>query len=95
MSCAFLVSLFKSELINIIGISNVKTTTILHTPLLKSIINEEVISTNLRIGIIEFDNMNPILSNNKNVQDLSRLIFEPLFTLTEDYKLKGILADEC
>ena len=33
-------SLFKSELINIIGTSNVKTTTILHTPLLKSIISD-------------------------------------------------------
>lgn len=32
--------LFKSELINIIGTSNVKSTTILHTPLLKSIIND-------------------------------------------------------
>ena len=32
--------LFKNELINIIGTSNVKTTTILHTPLLKSIIND-------------------------------------------------------
>lgn len=31
---------FKSELIDIIGKSNVKTTTILHTPLLKSIIND-------------------------------------------------------
>lgn len=30
---------FKEELINIIGISNIKTDTILHTPLLKSIIN--------------------------------------------------------
>ena len=32
--------LFKRELINIIGKSNVETTTILHTPLLKSIIND-------------------------------------------------------
>lgn len=61
----------------------------------KDITDEKVISTNLRIGIIEFDNMNPILSNNKNVHDISRLIFEPLFTLTEDYKLKGVLAEEC
>lgn len=53
-----------------------------------------VISNNLRIGIIEFDNFNPLLSNNKNVQDISRLIFEPLFTLTEDYKLEGALAKE-
>lgn len=54
-----------------------------------------VISTDLRIGIIEFDNMNPILSNNKNVQDISRLIFEPLFTITQDYRIEGILAKEC
>lgn len=33
-------NLFKNELINVIGISNVKSTTILHTPLLKSIIND-------------------------------------------------------
>ena len=33
-------NLFKNELINIIGLSNVKTTSILHTPLLKSIIND-------------------------------------------------------
>jgi len=54
-----------------------------------------IISNNVRIGIIEFDNINPILSNNKNVQDISRLIFDPLFTLTEEYKLDGILAKEC
>lgn len=55
---------------------------------------ETLISNNIRIGIIEFDNINPILSNNKNVQDISRLIFEPLFTLTEDYKLADVLAKE-
>ena len=55
----------------------------------------KIISTDVRIGIIEFDNMNPILSNNKNVQDISRLIFDPLFTLTEDYKIEGVLAKEC
>jgi len=31
---------FKKELLNIIGTSNIKTTTILHTPLLKAIIND-------------------------------------------------------
>ena len=32
--------------------------------------NKEVIkSDNIRIGIIEFDNINPILSNNKNIQE--------------------------
>lgn len=53
-----------------------------------------LISNDIRIGIIELDNMNPLLSNNKNVQDISRLIFDPLFTLTEDYKLQGVLAKE-
>lgn len=56
--------------------------------------NGTIISNDIRIGIIEFDNINPILSNNKNVQDISRLIFEPLFTLTQDYKLEGRLAKE-
>ena len=55
---------------------------------------EAFISNDIRIGIIEFDNMNPILSNNKNVQDVSRLIFDPLFTLTEDYRLEKALATE-
>lgn len=38
--------------------------------------------------------MNPILSNNKNVQDISKLIYDPLITLTADYKLEGCLAKE-
>lgn len=62
--------------------------------ILKNNGEQTVISNNIRIGIIEFDNINPILSNNKNVQDISRLIFDPLFTLTEDYKLKEALATE-
>lgn len=56
--------------------------------------NEKTISNDLRIGVVEFDNINPILSNNKNVQDVSRLIYEPLFNLTEDFKLEPCLATE-
>lgn len=55
---------------------------------------DPLISNNIRIGIIGFDNINPILSKNKNVQDISRLIYDPLFTLTEDYRLEGVLARE-
>lgn len=55
---------------------------------------ESFVSDNIRIAIINFDTINPILSNNKNVQDISRLIFDPLFILTEDYKLEGVLAKE-
>ena len=61
-----------------------------------SVENEKVDSNEIRIGIIEFDNINPIISNNKNVQDISRLIFDSLFTLTQDeYKLEADLAKEC
>ena len=38
--------------------------------------------------------MNPILSNNKNIQDISKLIYEPLVTLTADYKAEPALAIE-
>ncbi len=40
------------------------------------------------------DTINPILSNNKNVQDISKLIYEPLVTLTADYQAKPCLATE-
>ncbi len=40
------------------------------------------------------DTINPILSNNKNVQDISKLIYDPLITLTADYKAEACLAKE-
>ena len=46
------------------------------------------------MGIASFDSINPILSKNKNVQDVSKIIFEPLMTLTKDYKLENCLAKE-
>lgn len=53
---------------------------------------EEVKEINL--GVASFDSMNPILSNNKNIQDISKIVFEPLMTLTSDYKLENCLAKE-
>lgn len=50
--------------------------------------------TELKLGIASFDSINPILSKNKNVQDVSKIIFEPLMTLTKDYKLENCLAKE-
>lgn len=58
------------------------------------IYKEKVIDTNLRIGIIDFDTINPILSTNMNVQNVSKLIYEPLINLTQDYKLEACLAIE-
>lgn len=40
------------------------------------------------------DTINPILSHNKNVQDISKLIYDPLVTLTADYKAEPCLATE-
>lgn len=48
----------------------------------------------ITIGIAELDTMNPILSNNQNVQNISRLIYEPLVTLNNSYKPEPALATE-
>ena len=48
----------------------------------------------IKLGIASFDTINPILSNNKNVQDISKLIYEPLVNLTSDYKAEACLAKE-
>ena len=58
------------------------------------IYKEKVIATNLRIGIIYFDTINTILSTNTNIQNISRLIYEPLINLTQDFKLEPCLATE-
>lgn len=50
--------------------------------------------TELTLGIAELDTINPILSNHKNVQDISKLIYDPLVTLTADYKAEACLATE-
>lgn len=55
--------------------------------------SEEVI-TNMRIGIAGFDNINPIISQNRDIINLSSVIYEPLISLTEDYKLELGLAQE-
>ncbi|MCI8760770.1 MAG: peptide ABC transporter substrate-binding protein [Clostridia bacterium] len=48
----------------------------------------------MTLGIASLDSINPILSNNKNVQDISKLIFDPLVTLSADYKAEPALAIE-
>lgn len=48
--------------------------------------------TNLRLGIAELDTLNPVLTNNKNVKEVSRLIFDSLVTIKSDYSLEFSLA---
>ena len=52
------------------------------------------IQTELRFAIAEFDTINPILSNNRNVQEISKVIYEPLVNLNENYKMEYCLAEE-
>ncbi len=48
----------------------------------------------MNLAIAEFDTMNPIISKNKNVQDISRIIYEPLINITSDYKTEQCIASE-
>ena len=57
-----------------------------------SIVN--TIQKDLRLSIAELDTMNPILSKNRNVQEINKIIFDPLITLNENYKLQYCLASE-
>ena len=49
----------------------------------------------MTLAISNFDTINPIITNNKKVQDIDRLIYEPLINITEDYRLEYALATEC
>ena len=48
----------------------------------------------IKLGVASFDTMNPIISKNKNIQDVSKLIFEPLMDLSSDFKLSNCLVKE-
>ena len=50
--------------------------------------------TDLRMEIVSYDTINPLISNNRNVQEITKLIFEPLLQLDENYKLQPCLATE-
>ena len=55
---------------------------------------ETNIITTIRIPVVAFDTINPILSKNQNIQDMVRLIYEPLLNITSDNKIELCLAKE-
>lgn len=55
---------------------------------------ENEISNEIIIGITDFDTINPIISKNQDVQYISKLIYEPLINIGQDFKLKQGLATE-
>ena len=54
----------------------------------------EEIPKELKLGVASFDSINPILSKNKNIQDISKIIFDSLVTISTDYKAEPSLAKE-
>lgn len=56
--------------------------------------SEQIQSDALRLAIVGYDTMNPLTSTNKNVQEISKIIFEPLFKYDKDYKIEPYLATE-
>lgn len=57
----------------------------------------EVISVveNLKMGISDYDTMNPLLTKNKEIVNINKLIFEPLVKITSDYNVELCLAKSC
>ena len=49
----------------------------------------------LNLAICNFDTINPLITKNKDVINISKLIFEPLIGLDENYKIEYVLAKEC
>lgn len=52
------------------------------------------ITKEIKLAVAELDTMNPILSKNKNSQEVGKLIYEPLVNITQDYKAEPCLATE-
>ena len=55
---------------------------------------EEEIITTIRIPVVNFDTINPILSKNQSIQNISRLVYEPLLNIDENYRIELCLAKE-
>ena len=55
--------------------------------------SEEIVRE-IRLGIAQCDTLNPLLTTNKNVQDITKLVFEPLVDVSSDYKATPALATE-
>ena len=48
----------------------------------------------LNIGISDYDNINPLITNNQDIISLSTILYEPLLGITNDYEIELKLAQE-
>lgn len=69
-----------------------------NAPEKKSVVQENEENTNvvkeLRLAISQLDTINPIISKNKHVQEVSKIIFDSLINLKDDYSKEYALATE-
>ena len=61
---------------------------------IKIIKAENQISNEIIFGITDFDTINPILSTSQDIQYISKLIYEPLINIGQDFRLEQGLATE-
>lgn len=55
---------------------------------------KEKIKDSISIGITNFDTVNPLLTRNKDVQYLLKLVYKPLLEVSKDFKIEPSLAEE-
>ena len=94
----------KSNIIKYLVLSLIIATTIIIYTKVKDIKEEEVIENeeveqevkvqNIQLSISELDSLNPLFSKNENIQDICKMIYEPLFDISSDFKIEPRLATE-
>lgn len=52
------------------------------------------IAKNIKMGISDYDTMNPLLTKNREIANIDKLIFEPLVNITSDYHTENCLAKQ-
>ena len=65
----------------------------------EEIVEKEEVVTQTKVRNIQFsisglDSLNPLYSKNENIQDISKMIYEPLFEVSSDFKLESRLGTE-
>lgn len=55
-------------------------------------VDEIAVVENMKMGISNYDTMNPYLTGNREIINLDKIIFEPLVNITSDYHLENCLA---
>ena len=48
----------------------------------------------INVGVVNYDTTNPILSNNRDIQYIDKLIFQSLLDITLDFKIENLLTKE-